>query len=62
MTVKFGPLYEKIKFLKCPRAPPLCSVTNVEMDVLSIHYHPEFHPGNLYNDIAVVKLDGVVDF
>ena len=36
--------------------------TNVEMDVLSIHYHPEFHPGNLYNDIAVVKLDGVVDF
>ena len=36
--------------------------TNVEMDVLSIHYHPEFHPGNLYNDIAVVKLDGVLDF
>ena len=36
--------------------------TNIEMDVLSIKYHPEFHAGNLYNDIAIVKLDGVVDF
>ena len=36
--------------------------TNVEMDVLDIKYHPEFHSGNLYNDIAVVKLDGVLDF
>ena len=26
MTVKIGPLYEKIKFSKCPRAPPLCTV------------------------------------
>ena len=26
MTVKIGPLYEKIKFSKCPRAPPLCNV------------------------------------
>ena len=26
MTVKIGPLYEKIKFSKCPRAPPLCIV------------------------------------
>ena len=25
MTVKIGPLYEKIKFSKCPRAPPLCN-------------------------------------
>ena len=32
------------------------------MDVLSIHYHPEFHAANLYNDLAIVKLDGVVDF
>ena len=36
--------------------------TNVEMDVLEIKYHPEFHPGNLYNDIALVKLDGSLDF
>ena len=36
--------------------------TNIEMDVISIKYHPEFHAGNLYNDIAIVKLDGVVDF
>jgi len=36
--------------------------TNVEMDVLEIKYHPEFHPGNLYNDIAIVKLDGSLDF
>ena len=36
--------------------------TNVEMDVLEIKYHPEFHAGNLYNDIALVKLDGVLDF
>ena len=36
--------------------------SNIEMNVDSIKYHPEFHAGNLYNDIAVVKLDGVVDF
>ena len=28
MTVKIGPLYEKIKVSKCPRAPPQCSVSN----------------------------------
>merc|ERR1719410_1964840 len=35
--------------------------SSVEVDVLSIHTHPEFHPANLYNDIAIVKLDGAVD-
>ena len=52
--------------------------TNVEMDIRSIHHHPEFHAGlsrschhhhqvtvhfsgNLYNDIALVKLAGSVD-
>ena len=29
MTVKIGPLYEKIKFSKCPRAPPLCTGTSL---------------------------------
>ena len=35
---------------------------NIEMDVLSINIHPEFYSGNLYNDIAIIKLDGFVDF
>ena len=35
---------------------------NIEMDVLDIKYHPDFHTGNLYNDLAVVKMDGLVDF
>ena len=30
MTVKIGPLYEKIKFSKCPRAPPLCTVAQFQ--------------------------------
>ena len=35
---------------------------NIELDVLSIDVHPEFESGNLYNDIALVKLDGFIDF
>ena len=35
---------------------------NIELDVLSIKVHPEFDSGNLYNDIAVIKLDGFIDF
>jgi len=35
---------------------------NLEMDVLDIKYHPNFHTGNLYNDLAIVKMDGLVDF
>ena len=40
---------------------PSQTFSSVEVDVLSIHTHPEFHPANLYNDIAIVKLDGAVD-
>merc|ERR1719350_323187 len=35
---------------------------NIELDVLSISIHPEFYSGNLYNDIAIIKLDGFLDF
>ena len=35
---------------------------HVEKDVHSILIHPEFYQGNLYNDIALVKFDGFVDF
>jgi len=35
---------------------------NIEFDVLSITVNPQFTPGNLYNDIALIKLDGSVDF
>lgn len=35
---------------------------NIELDVISINIHPEFYSGNLYNDIAILKLDGFVDF
>ena len=35
---------------------------NIEFDALSITIHPEFYSGNLYNDIAIIKLDGFVDF
>ena len=29
---------------------------------MKFQIHPEYYPGNLYNDIAVIKLDGFVDF
>merc|ERR1719264_850540 len=35
---------------------------NLDMDILSVSYHPEFHAGNLYNDISMIKLDGRIDF
>ena len=35
---------------------------NIEMDSLSINIYPEFYSGNLYNDIAIIKIDGFVDF
>ena len=35
---------------------------NIEFDVVSISIHPEFYSGNLYNDIAIIKLGGFVDF
>ena len=35
---------------------------NIEFDVLGMNIHPEYYPGNLYNDLAVIKIDGLVDF
>ena len=35
---------------------------NIEFDVLDMKIHPEYYSGNLYNDLAVIKLDGFVDF
>ena len=35
---------------------------NVEFDVLSMKIHPDYYPGNLYNDLAVIRIDGFVDF
>ena len=35
---------------------------NIEFDVLYIKTNPQYTPGNLYNDIAIIKLDGIIDF
>ena len=35
---------------------------HVEKDVYSVLIHPEYYPGNLYNDVALVRFDGAVDF
>lgn len=35
---------------------------HLERDVISVIIHPEYYPGNLYNDIALVKFEGTVDF
>jgi hypothetical protein len=35
---------------------------HIEKDVISVLIHPEYYPGNLYNDIAIVKFEGSVDF
>ena len=35
---------------------------NVEYDAVSVIVHPEFYSGNLYNDIALIRLAGSVDF
>ncbi|XP_044735350.1 uncharacterized protein LOC123297666 isoform X2 [Chrysoperla carnea] len=34
----------------------------IERDVISVHVHPEFYAGTLYNDLAVLKLDKPVDW
>ncbi|XP_066594930.1 uncharacterized protein [Prorops nasuta] len=34
----------------------------IERDIVSVHVHPEFYAGTLYNDIAILKLDHDVDF
>ncbi|XP_043260666.1 uncharacterized protein LOC122402150 [Colletes gigas] len=34
----------------------------IERDVASIHVHPEFYAGTLYNDIAILRFDHQVDF
>jgi len=36
--------------------------THIEFDATDIFVHEEFYPGNLYNDIAMVRLKGYVDF
>lgn len=35
---------------------------HVERDVAAIAIHPEFYAGNLFNDIAIVKIEGYIDF
>ncbi|XP_057381159.1 uncharacterized protein LOC130703733 [Daphnia carinata] len=35
---------------------------HIEKDVISVIIHPEYYPGNLYNDIAVIKFEGAIDF
>jgi V8-like Glu-specific endopeptidase len=35
---------------------------HIELDVAAISIHPEYYAGNLINDIAIVKLNGFVDF
>ncbi|XP_076624592.1 uncharacterized protein LOC143343509, partial [Colletes latitarsis] len=34
----------------------------IERDVASIHVHPEFYAGTLYNDIAILRFEHQVDF
>jgi len=36
--------------------------THIEFDATDIFIHDDFYPGNLYNDIAMVRLKGYVDF
>jgi len=36
--------------------------THIEFDASNIFLHEDFYPGNLYNDIAMVRLNGYVDF
>lgn len=35
---------------------------HLERDVASIAIHPEFYAGNLFNDLAILRLEGFVDF
>ncbi|XP_028135685.1 uncharacterized protein LOC114330529 isoform X2 [Diabrotica virgifera virgifera] len=34
----------------------------IERDVVSVHVHPEFYAGTLYNDIAILRMDKPVDW
>ena len=34
---------------------------NREYEVDTITIHPQYHPGNLYNDLAIIKLQEKVD-
>ena len=36
--------------------------THVEFDVIDIFVHDEYYPGNLFNDIALVRVNGYVDY
>ena len=36
--------------------------THVEFDATQIFIHPDFYPGNLYNDIAMIRINGYVDY
>ena len=35
---------------------------HVEYDATNIFLHEQFYPGNLYNDIAIIRLNGYVDY
>ncbi len=35
---------------------------HLERDVAGFAIHPDFYAGNLFNDIAVLRLEGFVDF
>ncbi len=36
--------------------------THAEFDATAVSVHQDFYPGNLYNDIALIRLAGFVDF
>ena len=36
--------------------------THVEFDATQIFIHPDFYPGNLFNDIAMIRINGYVDY
>jgi len=36
--------------------------SHVEFDATQIFIHPDFYPGNLYNDIAMIRINGYVDY
>ena len=36
--------------------------SHVEFDATQIFIHPDFYPGNLYNDIAMIRINGFVDY
>ena len=36
--------------------------THIEFDATNMFIHEEFYPGNLYNDLAMIRLKGYVDF